>query len=123
MDPKQISERTRGLVDVAMGRSPADMLIRNGSWVCVQSGEIIDGTSVAVKAGRIAFVGSDGEHTLGPDTHILDAQGTHLVPGLLDGHMHVESGMITVTEFVRAVIPHGTTGKFFEPNKNAKEKG
>ena len=123
MDPKQISERTRGLVDVAMGRSPADMLIRNGSWVCVQSGEIIDGTSVAVKAGRIAFVGSDGEHTVGPDTHIMDAHGSHLVPGLLDGHMHVESGMITVTEFVRAVIPHGTTGMFVDPHEIANVFG
>lgn len=123
MAPNMISERTRGLVDVAMGRSPADMLIRNGRWVCVQSGEIIESTSVAVKAGRIAFVGSDAEHTVGPDTHILDAQGAHLVPGLLDGHMHVESGMITVTEFVRAVIPHGTTGMFVDPHEIANVFG
>jgi len=123
MDPNMISERTRGLVDVAMGRSPADKLIRNGRWVCVQSGEIIDRTSVAVKAGRIAFVGSDAEHTVGPDTHILDAMGAHLVPGLLDGHMHVESGMITVTEFVRAVIPHGTTGMFVDPHEIANVFG
>jgi adenine deaminase len=123
MDPNMISERTRGLVDVAMGRSPADMLIRNGRWVCVQSGEIINRTSVAVKTGRIAFVGSDAEHTVGPDTHILDALGAHLVPGLLDGHMHVESGMITVTEFVRAVIPHGTTGMFVDPHEIANVFG
>ncbi len=123
MDPKAISEWTRALVDVAMGRSPAEMLIRNGRWVCVQSGEIIDGTSVAIKAGRIAFVGSDGEHTVGPDTHILEAQGEYLVPGLLDGHMHVESGMITVTEFVRAVIPHGTTGMFVDPHEIANVFG
>jgi adenine deaminase len=99
------------------------MLIRNGRWVCVQSGEIIDRTSIAVKAGRIAFVGYDAEHTVGPDTHILDAQGAHLVPGLLDGHMHVESGMITVTEFVRAVIPHGTTGMFVDPHEIANVFG
>jgi adenine deaminase len=99
------------------------MLIRNGRWVCVQSGEIIDSTSIAVKAGRIAFVGYDAEHTVGPDTHILDAQGAHLVPGLLDGHMHVESGMITVTEFVRAVIPHGTTGMFVDPHEIANVFG
>ena len=123
MASKMISERTRGLVDVAMGRSPADMLIRNGRWVCVQSGEIIDSTSIAVKAGRIAFVGPDAEHTVGPDTQILDAQGAHLVPGLLDGHMHVESGMITVTEFVRAVIPHGTTGMFVDPHEIANVFG
>lgn len=48
---------TRTLVDVAMGREKADLVIRNGRWVCVQSGEIIPGTDVAVAAGRIAYVG------------------------------------------------------------------
>ena len=44
-------------------------------------------------------------------------------PGLLDGHMHVESGMLTVTEFVRAVIPHGTTGMFIDPHEIANVFG
>jgi len=39
------------------------------------------------------------------------------VPGLLDGHTHVESGMLTVTEYVRAVLPHGTTGVFIDRTK------
>ena len=47
----------------------------------------------------------------------------HLVPGLIDGHMHVESGMLTVTEFVRAVIPHGTTGMFIDPHEIANVLG
>jgi adenine deaminase len=45
------------------------------------------------------------------------------VPGLLDGHVHVESGMVTVTEFVRAVIPHGTTGIFIDPHEMANVFG
>jgi adenine deaminase len=49
----------------------------------------------------------------------MDAGGMYMVPGLLDGHMHVESGMLTVTEFVRAVIPHGTTGMFVDPHEIA----
>ncbi len=47
----------------------------------------------------------------------------YLVPGLLDGHMHVESGMLTVTEFVRAVIPHGTTAMFIDPHEIANVFG
>ncbi len=110
---------THSLVDVAMGRKPADLLIRNGKWVCVQSGEIIPGTDVAVVDGHIAFVGHDARHTIGKRTQVINARGRYLVPGLLDAHMHVESGMVTVTEFVRAVAPHGTTGMFIDPHEMA----
>ncbi len=92
-----------------MGRAPADMLVRNGRWVNVHSGEIIPGTDIAIKAGRFAAIGPDLGYTQGPQTIVIDAHDRYLVPGLCDGHMHVESGMITVTEFCRAVIPHGTT--------------
>jgi adenine deaminase len=110
---------TRALVDVAMGRVPADLVIRNGQWVSVQSGEIIPNTDVAVKDGHIAYVGEDAHHTIGKKTKVIDAQGRYLVPGLLDGHMHVESGMVTVTEFVRAVAVRGTTGMFIDPHEIA----
>ena len=101
------SETAPQLVDVAMGRTPADMLITNGRWVNVHSGEIIPGTSVAIKAGRFAAIGPDLDYTRGPDTSVIDAADRDLVPGLCDGHMHVESGMVTVTEFCRAVISLG----------------
>lgn len=111
------------LVDVAMGRRSADMVIRDGLWVCVQSGEIIPHTDVAIVDGRFAYVGSDASHTMGENTTVIDARGKYLVPGLLDGHMHVESGMLTVSEFVRAVIPHGTTGMFIDPHEIANVFG
>ncbi len=111
------------LIDVAMGRMPADMVIRDGQWVCVQSGEILPHTDVAVIDGRIAYVGEDATHTIGEDTLVIEAQGRYLCPGLLDGHMHVESGMLTVTEFVRAVVPHGTTGMFVDPHEIANVFG
>jgi adenine deaminase len=114
---------SRELVDCAMGRSPADLLIRNGRWVCVQSGEIVPGTDIAIKGSRIAYVGDDASHTLGSNTRVIDANGRYLVPGLLDGHMHIESGMVTVTEFVRAVAPHGTTGMFVDPHEIANVFG
>ena len=110
---------TRSLVDVAMGRIPADLVIRNGKWVSVQSGEIIPGTDIAVKDGHIAYVGEDASHAIGRKTKVIDAKGRYLVPGLLDGHMHVESGMVTVTEFVRAVAVRGTTGMFIDPHEIA----
>ncbi len=114
---------TRTLVDVAMGRTPADLVIKNGRWVCVQTGEIIDKTDIAIIGERIAFVGENASHTIGEKTQVIDANGRYLVPGLLDGHMHVELGMLTVTEFVRAVIPHGTTGMFVDPHEIANVFG
>ncbi len=113
----------RKLVDCAMGRQPADLVIRDGKWVCVQSGEIVEHTDIAVCEERIAYVGPDASHTTGPETRVIEADGRYMVPGLLDGHMHVESGMLTVTEFVRAVIPHGTTGMFVDPHEIANVFG
>jgi adenine deaminase len=123
MDARAWSELSRRLVDVAMGRAPADLVIRGGRWVSVQSGEILDDTDVAVSAGRVAYVGSDARHTIGPGTSVLEAGGRYLVPGLLDGHTHVESGMLTLTQFVRAVLPHGTTGMFIDPHEIANVFG
>lgn len=113
----------RQLVDVAMGRAPADLVIRNGRWVCVQTGEIIPGTHVAIKEGRVAYVGGDATHCIGPKTQLIEADGRYIVPGLLDGHMHVESGMVTITEFVRAVLPRGTTAMFIDPHEIANVLG
>jgi adenine deaminase len=123
MSRKEISHRTRALVDTAMGRKKADLVIKNGRWVCVQSGEIIPGTDIAVLGERIAFVGEDASHTIGKETDVIDADGKYLVPGLLDAHMHVESGMVTITEFVRAVAPRGTTGMFIDPHEIANVFG
>jgi adenine deaminase len=117
------SETAPQLVDVAMGRAPADMLITNGRWVNVHSGEIIPGTSVAIKAGRFAAIGPDLDYVRGDKTTVIDAADRYLVPGLCDGHMHVESGMVTVTEFCRAVIPHGTTSMFIDPHEIANVLG
>ncbi len=116
-------EVTRELVDVAMGRKPAEMVICNGRWVNVHSGEILPGTDVAITHDRIAYVGPDAGHAIGPHTKVVEAHGRYLVPGLCDAHMHVESGMVTVTEFARAVIPHGTTSMFIDPHEIANVLG
>lgn len=116
-------EMTTQLVDVAMGRQPADLVIRHGRWLNVHTGEIIPGTDVAICGCRIAYVGPDAGHTIGEQTRLIAANGRYLIPGLCDAHMHVESGMITVTEFARAVIPHGTTSMFIDPHEIANVLG
>ncbi len=117
------SELAPKLVDVATGRAFADLVVRNGRWVNVYSGEILTGTDMAICAGRFAFIGSDASHCIGPSTEVVDALDRYLVPGLCDGHMHVESGMITVTEFCRAVARHGSTSLFIDPHEIANVLG
>jgi adenine deaminase len=121
--PRPWAELAPLLVDVATGRKPADLVVRNGRWVNVHSGEILAGTDIAVAGGRFAFCGPDAGHAIGGDTIVVEAEGRYLVPGLCDGHMHVESGMVTVTEFCRAVIPHGTTSMFIDPHEIANVLG
>ena len=116
-------EVTKDLVDVAMGRQPATLVIKNGRWVNVHSGEIIPHTDVAIWHNRIAYVGENADYTIGKETNVVEANGRYLIPGLCDAHMHVESGMVTVTEFARAVIPHGTTSMFIDPHEIANVLG
>lgn len=111
------------LIETAAGRSPADTVIRNGKWVNVHTREILDGHDIAIKAGRIAYVGPDASYCTGPNTQVIEAEGRYMVPGLCDGHMHIESGMLTPAEFARAVIPHGTTTMFTDPHEIANVLG
>jgi adenine deaminase len=87
-----LSSLTRTLADVCMGRTPADLLITNGRLVNVHTREVHERTQVAVKDGRVAMFG-DAQHTRGPETEVIDADGAYLVPGLIDTHLHVESAM------------------------------
>ena len=113
---KPLHQMTRLLVNTAMGRIKADLVVRDASLVNVNSGEILEGQGIAVKEGRIALVGNI-EHTIGPDTEVIDARGKWASPGFIDGHIHVESAMVTGTEFARAVMPHGTTTVFIDPHE------
>ena len=111
------------LVDVAMGRTPAELVIQNGQWVNVHTREIIPNMDIAVISGRIACMVEDASYCIGEDTKIIDANGRFMVPGLTDAHMHVESSMCTVTEYVRTVLPHGTTAIFADPHEIANVFG
>jgi len=111
------------LVAVAAGREKADLVIRGGKLVNVQTREILDGWQIAVAEGRFAYVGPDASHCIGVDTRVIEAEGRYVIPGLCDGHMHIESGMLTPAEFAAAVIPHGTTTMFTDPHEIANVLG
>ncbi|MCR9127130.1 MAG: adenine deaminase [Rhodobacteraceae bacterium] len=111
------------LIAVAAGRAPADTVIRGGIWVNVHTRETLPAHDIAIRQGRIACVVPDARHCTGPDTAIIEARGRYMIPGLCDGHMHIESGMLTPAEFARAVIPHGTTTMFTDPHEIANVLG
>lgn len=111
------------LVNVAAGKTQADLVIYNCCWVNVLTRELITGIDVAISRGRIALIAEDASYCSGPDTYNLDARGRYLVPGLADGHLHIESSMCTITEYVRAVLPHGTTAIFIDPHEIANVFG
>ncbi len=111
------------LVNVAAGRAPADTIITGGIWVNVHTRECLPDHDIAIVRGRIAFVGPDASHCRGSDTQVTKAKGRYMIPGLCDGHMHIESGMLTPAEFARAVIPHGTTSMFTDPHEIANVLG
>lgn len=120
---KTWAECAARLVGVAAGREAADLVIRGGKLVNVQSREVLDGWQVAIAEGRFAYVGVDASHCIGDNTEVIEANGAYLIPGLCDGHMHIESGMLTPAEFAAAVIPHGTTSMFTDPHEIANVLG
>jgi len=112
----------KDLIDVAMGRSHADSVIRNGFIVNVFTGEVLKG-DIAIKKGRIAIVGELPPEIISNSTNIFDVSGKFIVPGFLDGHVHIESAMVTISQFARGVLPHGTTGAFIDPHEIANVLG
>ncbi len=113
---KPLYEVTRTLAKVATGAEKAELVIRNAKLVNVCTAEIQEGMDVAVSEGRIALVGN-AAHCIGENTKVIDAKGQYIAPGFMDAHIHVESAMVTVSEYARAVVPHGTTGIFMDPHE------
>lgn len=113
---KPLWECSKTLAAVAQGQKPADVVIRDAKLVNVCTAEIQEDIDVAIAQGRIAYLGS-AEHCIGESTQVIDAQGQYIAPGFLDGHIHVESSMMGVGEYARAVVPHGTTGIYMDPHE------
>jgi adenine deaminase len=100
----------QNLLQVAMGRIPASLVITNGQLVNVHSGEIYPG-GVAIAGDRIAAVGEIG-YTIDDKTQIINADGKYITPGFIDGHIHPESTNLSAARFAEIVLCHGTTSIF-----------
>lgn len=96
------------LIQVALGKKPADIIIKNGKLVNVITHEIYE-TEIAIANGKIASIGPVPAGSLGEHTQVIDAEGMYLAPGFLDAHIHIESSMLSYTEFAKMVVKHGTT--------------
>lgn len=113
---KPLWECSMKLSKVAMGVEKADLVIQNARLINVCTHEIMENVSVAVAEGRIALVG-DATHCIGENTKVMDAKNKYLAPAFMDGHIHIESSMLTVGEYAKAVIAHGTSGVFIDPHE------
>ncbi|MDO4285693.1 MAG: adenine deaminase [Eubacteriales bacterium] len=97
-------------IAAAAGRVPAELVLKNAQVLNVFTDQFIT-ADVAVSDGRIAGVGHyEGEKE-------IDCTGCYLVPGFTDAHLHIESSMVTPEEFVRAVLPTGTTTLIADPHE------
>lgn len=105
------------LIDVARGLTPADLLLANARVVNVFSGEV-ERADVALAGRWIAGVGS---YEAAQQRH--DLGGSYLLPGFIDGHLHLESTMLMPAEFARAAVPHGTNAIVVDPHEIANVHG
>jgi adenine deaminase len=112
--PPQARARQRArfeLMEVALGKRPADLIVQNGILLNTATQELIPATSIAVYGRRIAAIG-DVRRCQGPNTKIVDAGGMHLVPGFVDAHYHCESSRLSATQHARVTLPMGLTAYF-----------
>lgn len=110
------------LIDVAMGKAPADLVIKGATLVNVYSRELCPKTTISVKGSRIASVGNF-EPLVGPQTVAIDGDEFYAVPGLIDGHIHIESSTLDPVEFAKVVLPRGTTAVMIDPHEIANVLG
>jgi len=103
------------------GEIKANLVLKNCKIVNVNTKEILKG-SIAIHSGIIAGLG-DVNELIGPKTRIIDVKNAHVCPGLIDGHVHFESSMVTLTQFVRQSMIHGTTGIVIDPHEIANILG
>ncbi len=107
-------------IQVARGGIPADLVLRNAQLVNVCSGESYP-ADVAVADGLVVGVSAPGGGYRGQEER--DLQGRWLAPGLIDGHMHIESTMLVLSEFARIVTPRGVTVVMLDPHEFANVLG
>jgi len=104
------------IIDVAAGREKADLVLKNATYVNVFSNELCRG-DIAVAEGLIVGMGEyNGENE-------VDVSGKIVLPGFIDAHIHLESSLVSPSEFAKAVLPHGTTAVVTDPHEIANVMG
>jgi len=112
-----MTQQLEQLIAVARGERPADLLLTGGKVVNTLSGEILE-QDVAICQDKIAGVGPGYEAR-----ETIDLEGAYLSPGFIDGHIHIESSMVEIPQFARAVVPLGTTTVIADPHEIANVLG
>lgn len=108
--------KKRRIINAAAGREPADLVLKNATYVNVFSNELCHG-DIAVAEELIVGMGTYS------GIHEVDMSGKIVLPGFLDAHIHLESSLVSPKEFVKAVLPHGTTTVITDPHEIANVMG
>ena len=103
-------EDLRKLIDIAAGRVPADLVIKNCKVVNVFSGKIVEG-DIAISNGTIAGIGEYQGY------EEVDGAGRFAAPGFIDSHIHIESSYVSPEELGRLLVPHGGTTIIADPHE------
>ena len=108
--------KKRRIIEAAAGREPADLVLKNAVYVNVFANQLCT-ADIAVAEGLIVGMGdySGAEE--------VDCAGKIVLPGFLDAHIHLESALVSPREFVKAVLPHGTTTVVTDPHEIANVMG
>ncbi|MDQ7822031.1 MAG: adenine deaminase [Candidatus Eremiobacteraeota bacterium] len=116
MDERKTAFRSE-LIAAAQGKIPVDLLVKNGTLVNVLSASMMPGTHIAVHKGYVVGFGRYEASS------VVDVKGSFVAPGFFDGHCHLESSMVSPSEFARAVIPRGVTAVVTDPHEIANVCG
>ena len=108
--------KKRRIINAAAGREPADLVLKNATYVNVFSNELCH-ADIAVAEGLIVGM---GQYSGAVEE---DCTGKIVLPGFLDAHIHLESSLVSPKEFVKAVLPHGTTTVITDPHEIANVMG
>src|SRR5450756_261396 len=112
-----VQERIARLIDVAAGRIPADVVVRNIHLVNVFDGHIEDNIDIALSGNQIAGIGRyDG-------VTVVDGKGAYAAPSVIDSHMHIESTMVVPGEFAKVALACGTGAVIADPHEIANVAG
>lgn len=116
VDRTALKAKIKNRIDVASGRVKADLVLKNARIVSVFTEEILEG-DVAIVGGEIAGIGQyEGLEE-------IDLEGRYVAPGLIDGHVHIESSMVTPAQFAKTILPRGTTTIIADPHEIANVCG